>query len=112
MATGSRTDSVEAYWEVIRPHLIVEKSINSMVLLKILMRIRQRVLVPTFAADLKIREYISTVFNTFGVEVSFQTIREHFQGVLTDYDFEKPHENKEVLKRLDEISRMWPDVTQ
>jgi len=110
MATGSRTDSIESYWEVVRPQLIVEKSINSMVLLKALIRISRRVLVPTFAADLKIREYISTVFNTFGVEVSFGTIREHFQGILTDYDFDKPHENKEVLNRLDEISRMWPDV--
>jgi hypothetical protein len=101
---------IESYWEEIRPHLIVERSINSMVLLKALMKISRRVFVPTFMADLKIREYISTVFNTFGVEVRFETIREHFQGVLTEYDFEKPHENVEVLKRLDEISRMWPDI--
>ena len=109
MATRISGD-LESYWEVVRPHLVVERSINSMVLLKTLMKISRRVLVPTFMADLKIREYISTVFNTFGVEVKFETIREHFQGVLTDYDFEKPHENVEVLKRLDEISRMWPDI--
>ena len=108
--TTTRSGDIESYWEVVRPHLIVESSINSMVLLKALMRISRRVLVPTFAADLKIREYISTVFNTFGVEVRFETIREHFRGVLTEYDFEKPSENLEVLKRLDEISRMWPDV--
>jgi hypothetical protein len=192
-----RNGDIESYWEVVRPHLVVERSINSMVLLKALMKLGRReptstlltdnisdtsnkVLVqgsvdprlqpgfrlkvehelmlvtemsrtmvlgllevpsgtvnltvqrglertsavphakgtqatyenPMFRADLLIREYISTVFNTFGVEVQFQTIREHFEGFQTDYDFEKPYQNEEVLRRLDEISRMWPNVIQ
>lgn len=195
MATESKSDSVESYWEVVRPHLITEKSINSMDLLKALMKLGRRepnatllietlsgtankVLVqdsvdpnvqpgfriqvehelmlvtemtrtmvlgllevpkgtvnltvqrgferttavphaagtkatcenPVFREDLLIREYISKVFNTFGVEVTFQTIREHFHGVQTDYDFEKPHKNERVLRRLDEISRTWPNI--
>lgn len=196
MVTGSSGDSIESYWEVIRPKLVLEKSIKAMDLLRALMRLGRReststfltdtisgtankILVqdsvdpnvqpgfrvkvehelmlitemsrtmvlgllevpvgtvnltvqrgferttavphaagtkavcenPVFREDMLIREYISTVFNTFGVEVTFQTIREHFHGVQTDYDFEKPHKNDGVLRRLDEISRMWPNVT-
>ena len=197
MATISRNDSIESYWEVIRPQLVLENSIKTLDLLKTLMRLGRREPTPThltenisgtankvlvqssvdprlqpgfrlkvehelmlvtemsrtmvlgllevplgtvnltvqrgfettaavphaawtqatyetpmFRADLLIRGYISTVFNTFGIEVPFQTIREHFRGVQTDYDFEKPHKNEGVLRRLDEISHMWPNVTQ
>ena len=89
--------------------MIVERSIKAMDLLKALMRLRNRVCTHTFKQDLPIREYISTVFNTFGVEVSFEMIKDHFRGIQTDYDFEKPHADPAVLKRLDEISLMWPD---
>ena len=107
MGTSSRIEEdIESYWDVAkllrRPPLI-----DSMDLLLKLMKIGRRS--KRLDEDLKIREYITTVFNTFGIRVQFESIVNHFKGVQQAYDFEVPYRNEAVLERLDKIARLWPD---